>query len=84
MRKILKEDKILINDEKYILRTVDLSETPLGGLEYPYEQLLYPLFEDEIYNGRLLNRSETEEEALISHERQLDSIKRNNIILDFL
>ena len=85
MSEILKEDNVTIENKEYILRTIDLTGTPFGGIEYPYEQLLYLLGEeDKAYRGRLLDRCSTKEDALASHEAQVESIKNRQILLDFI
>lgn len=83
MSKILKEDIVTIDGKEYVLRTVDLTATPLGGI-CPYEQLLYPLGEeDKTFAGHLLDRSWTEETALTSHSTQVIRAKAGKPLFEF-
>ena len=82
MSEILKEDIVTIDGKEYVLRTVDLTATPLGGI-CPYEQLLYPLGEEnKAFRGRLLDRSWSEDEALDSHNTQLIRIEAGKSLLE--
>jgi hypothetical protein len=82
MSEILKEDIVTIDGKEYVLRTVDLTATPLGGI-CPYEQLLYPLGEEnKTFRGRLLDRSWSEDEALESHSTQVIRAKTGKFLLE--
>ena len=83
MSESLKQDIVTIDGKEYVLRTVDLTATPLGGI-CPYEQLLYPLGEEnKAFRGRLLDRSWSEDEALTSHNTQLIRIKAGMPLLEY-
>lgn len=72
--KIVKQDKITIDNDEYFISTVDLgmNHSFIEGLELFYETMI---FKNGDYSGIYQNRYETREQALYNHKLIIENMK---------